>query len=72
MCHESLNLNHGKDAEFYDNWYASGYMDEWPADKKERIFEIITALNLPETGEALDYGCGNGVFTEVIKKALPR
>ena len=57
---------------FYDDWYSKGYMDEWPADKKNRIFEIIRSLDLPETGEALDYGCGNGVFTGILKLALPK
>jgi len=56
---------------FYNEWYASGYMDEWPDDKKARTLEIIKTLNLQETGDALDYGCGNGVFTAVLKRALP-
>lgn len=57
---------------FYDNWYSKGYMDEWPAEKKQRIFELIKNLNLPSTGEILDFGCGNGEFTGVLKKALPK
>jgi len=28
-------------------------------------------FDLPDVGEALDFGCGNGVFTDVIKRALP-
>jgi SAM-dependent methyltransferase len=46
-------------------------MEEWPVEKKQRIFDFILELNLPETGEALDFGCGNGEFTEVLKLALP-
>lgn len=46
-------------------------MDEWPAEKKERVYRLIQELPLPEKGIALDFGCGNGVFTDVIKKALP-
>lgn len=57
---------------FYDDWYSNGYMDEWPAEKKKRIFELIESLNLPSTGEILDFGCGNGEFTGVLKKALPK
>ena len=57
---------------FYDDWYSKGYMDQWPQEKKERIFELIVSLNLPETGEILDFGCGNGEFTGVLKKALPK
>ncbi len=46
-------------------------MDQWPEWKKERIIEIIGQLNLPKTGKALDFGCGRGIFTEVLKRALP-
>ena len=57
---------------FYENRYEMGYMDEWPKDKKQRVFEIISDLNLPERGVALDFGCGNGVFTDVMQQALPK
>lgn len=57
---------------FYDDWYARGYMDKWPREKKERVLGLIKELNLPEEGEALDFGCGNGEFTGVLKKALPK
>jgi len=59
------------DKEFYDGRYAKGYMEAWPIDKKTRVFEVIKGLHLPEKGEALDFGCGNGVFTQVLKQALP-
>lgn len=57
--------------EFYDERYTQGYMDEWPPEKRRRVFEIVAGLGLPGEGEALDFGCGNGVFTEVIRQALP-
>lgn len=56
---------------FYDDRYATGYMEEWPEDKKQRIYEVVRSLGFPEKGDALDFGCGNGVFTHVIKRALP-
>jgi SAM-dependent methyltransferase len=56
---------------FYNDRYTRGYMEEWPADKKEKVYEIIRKLNLPERGEALDFGCGNGVFTVILKECLP-
>jgi len=58
---------------FYEERYSSGYgyMEEWPAEKKRRVFEIIRGLGLPDEGEALDFGCGSGVFTDVLKQALP-
>lgn len=58
--------------DFYENRYEKGYMDEWPVEKKQRVFEILRSLPLPETGKALDYGCGNGVFTDLLKQALPK
>lgn len=57
--------------QFYEQRYRDGYMDSWPLEKKQRIFEVIRSLNLPERGHALDYGCGNGIFTDIIKQALP-
>lgn len=57
--------------DFYEDRYEQGYMDDWPIEKKRKIFEIIQELQLPATGEALDYGCGNGVLAEIIRNALP-
>jgi ubiquinone/menaquinone biosynthesis C-methylase UbiE len=56
---------------FYEDRYTKGYMDDWPAEKKQKVFEIIKNLPLPETGIALDFGCGTGVFTNVLQQALP-
>ena len=57
--------------QFYEDRYEGGYMEEWPREKKQRVFEVIRSLSLPKTGIALDFGCGNGVFTEVLRQALP-
>ena len=56
---------------FYQDRYAHGYMDDWSIEKKHRILEVIRSFDLPDIGEALDFGCGNGVFADVIKQALP-
>jgi len=56
---------------FYQERYRHGYMDEWPIEKKRRIFEVIRWLELPDVGDILDFGCGNGVLTDVIRQALP-
>lgn len=61
----------GESKHFYENRYEKGYMEEWPKDKLQRVLEIIRILPLPETGFALDFGCGNGVFTNVLRQALP-
>jgi len=58
--------------EFYDHRYEEGYMEEWDNSKKEKVKEIIRSLNLPATGNALDFGCGNGVFTNILKQELPQ
>lgn len=56
---------------FYQERYADGYMDEWPIEKRRRIFDVVRSLELPSTGEAIDFGCGNGVLTDVVRQALP-
>lgn len=61
----------GVAVDFYDARYATGYLEEWPADRKARITELIRSARLPSSGEALDFGCGNGVLTEVVRGALP-
>lgn len=63
--------NYQESKSFYDNWYSKGHMWEWDLKKKLRVLEMIQELNLPKTGCALDFGCGNGVWAAVIKKALP-
>jgi SAM-dependent methyltransferase len=57
---------------FYQERYRGGYMvDFWPVEKKRRISEVIKSLHLPETGRALDFGCGDGTITQVVRQALP-
>ena len=57
--------------DFYEERYDHGYMDQWPLEKKQRIFDVIRSLDLPAEGDALDFGCGNGVLTEIVRQALP-
>lgn len=56
---------------YYEERYARGYMETFPDETRRKIVEVIHSLDLPESGEALDYGCGNGRLTEVIRQALP-
>lgn len=58
-------------ADFYEDRYAQGYMEDWPPEKKQQVLEVIRKLPLPERGEALDFGCGQGVLTDVVREALP-
>jgi SAM-dependent methyltransferase len=57
---------------FYDDRYRHGYMDDWSADKCARIASVLAELRLPAHGRALDFGCGSGMFTRVLRRALPR
>jgi cyclopropane fatty-acyl-phospholipid synthase-like methyltransferase len=63
--------NKATSVEFYEQRYSQGYMEEWPIEKKQKIVELIQSLQLPQKGEALDFGCGNGVLTEIVRQALP-
>lgn len=67
----SLLYDQKQSLEFYEDRYEHGYMDEWSIEGKRKIIEVITDLQLPEKGDALDFGCGNGVLTEIVRQALP-
>lgn len=57
--------------EFYESRYSQGYMGHWSSFDKSRLLELVKSLNLPAQGNALDFGCGRGIFTQVIREALP-
>lgn len=58
-------------SEFYDSRYRAGYMESWEADRLQRVGGLLQELGLPERGRALDFGCGNGVFTGLLRRVLP-
>lgn len=60
-----------QDEAFYDERFEHGYMSEWPIWRRRRVGQFIRALSLPPKGRALDFGCGQGVFTNVLQQALP-
>lgn len=60
-----------QDEAFYDERFEHGYMSEWPPWRRRRVGQFVRALGLPPKGRALDFGCGQGVFTRVIYEALP-
>lgn len=66
-----MDLSNIDFVESYDSRYRKGYMEGWPKTRKVRIREYIESLCLPPQGIALDFGCGKGDFTAVIKQALP-
>lgn len=59
-------------AEFYDERHAEGYMDEHDALRKQQCLDVLRNLPIPDTGSVLDFGCGKGVLTALVKEALPR
>ncbi|MBL7849468.1 MAG: class I SAM-dependent methyltransferase [Cyclobacteriaceae bacterium] len=61
-----------KQSEKYDRRFSSGYLESWPAWKKARVRKILSSLGL-KSGEqrGLDFGCGRGEFTRIIKDELP-
>lgn len=56
---------------YYDRRYAGDYMRDWPAAKLERVAGVVRSLGLGERGVAVDLGCGVGVFSRVLRDALP-
>lgn len=56
---------------FYEDRYRHGYMGYWSSFEQKRIFQLVKELKLPEKGKFLDFGCGRGIFTAVLAKALP-
>jgi ubiquinone/menaquinone biosynthesis C-methylase UbiE len=59
-------------AEYYDERHERGWMDHWPDGKKARVIGLIQEFGLPPGAKVLEYGCGVGVFTEAMKRALPQ
>jgi SAM-dependent methyltransferase len=57
--------------EFYENRYKKGYMESWEKNKLLKVEEILQSMNLPKKGKAIDFGCGNGIFTNLLKENLP-
>ncbi|MEK7760954.1 MAG: class I SAM-dependent methyltransferase [Nitrospirota bacterium] len=66
LCHREQSVL------FYEERFSRGYMDEWPLERKQRLIDLLKELSLPECGRGLDFGCGNGVLTAVLKEVLPK
>jgi ubiquinone/menaquinone biosynthesis C-methylase UbiE len=64
-------LNKEELVNFYNDRYETGYMDSWPYKKIRRIKDLIKKIHIPAGGIILDYGCGTGVFTSVLKDIFP-
>jgi SAM-dependent methyltransferase len=55
---------------YYALRFSEGYMRDWPTAKLTRVADLVRELRLPERGRFLDFGCGTGVFTEVLASVL--
>jgi len=56
---------------FYDGRYLEGYMEDWPESKLRRVSALLGSMPLADEGRALDFGCGQGVFTSLLRDNLP-
>ena len=59
------------DQNYYDSRFSEGYADFWPASRYVRLASLLRELNLPSSGRALDFGCGNGSFSQMLADTLP-
>jgi trans-aconitate methyltransferase len=46
-------------------------MNYWSSFERNRLIGLLREMNLSSSGIALDFGCGQGIFTEVIRTSLP-
>jgi len=59
-------------AECYDACYAGDYLrDYWSTVKQRIVAEVVRSLHLPPCGIALDFGCGRGDMTDLLRRTLP-
>jgi SAM-dependent methyltransferase len=56
----------------YNARYEQGYMEGfWDSSKKRKVADFILSLHLPKNGTLLDFGCGDGELTQLLKDILP-
>jgi SAM-dependent methyltransferase len=69
---KALAFNSAEDTKkYYDDRYLTGYMDAWDEPKIRMVSEIVDNLQIPTGAMVLDFGCGTGVFTRLLKDLLP-
>jgi SAM-dependent methyltransferase len=68
-----LTLDSPADARaFYEDRYRHGYMDCWDRDKLGAVAEVLGDIALAPGARILDFGCGTGVFTELMGRLHPQ
>jgi SAM-dependent methyltransferase len=71
VAHAADLHDRGTAAAFYEDRFQHGYMETWPPSKLARVGALLRELALPAKGRALDFGCGAGMFTSILRSALP-
>lgn len=56
---------------FYNDRYAGSYMDDWDEERKHLLAELFQSTGVPAGSRVLDFGCGPGALTALIKSQLP-
>lgn len=57
--------------DYYEDRFAGGYMSFWSPLQRSRLRDVVSSLPIARSGNALDFGCGQGVMTREVKDALP-
>lgn len=56
---------------YYEQRFSGGYMSYWSPLQRSRVRSVVGDLALSHSGSALDFGCGQGVMSEEVRRALP-
>jgi SAM-dependent methyltransferase len=46
-------------------------MDVWDGDRHRRVREVLAAIELPPGARVLDFGCGSGALTALLRERWP-
>ena len=57
--------------DYYDSRYRQGYMDIWDPRKVALIRDIFRCTEMPARARVLDYGCGTGFLSRLLKELFP-
>ncbi|MBX3464208.1 MAG: class I SAM-dependent methyltransferase [Planctomycetes bacterium] len=61
----------GSARSFYEARFRRGYMEEWDAERWQRLAEVLGPIDLPPGARVLDFGCGTGALTGLLRARWP-